>query len=316
MEDMVANRPEISVIMLTYNREQLVSRMIGCILGQTFRDFEFIIVDNGSTDASGEIADDYAKQEQRINVLHCEKGNIGSGRNRGLDAARGKYVAFVDDDDTCKPDFLEFLYHLAEEAGADIAICGATWSNREEKCLMDAEQAMEKLLWRKYYNVAFPTKLFRRELFEENRFLETGKYDDIYLMPKMIAAAHRIAYHGRSKYHFERHDHNNSAWTQNHRLLDAETLQEYLDVYRQRTFWLSEKFPQSADKWEYFNWSFLISMVEKVTRLELTDCYEIRERLVAQLREHNDTFYHCPWISEQEKEWMNRYIRRMQEDLK
>lgn len=316
MESMVTSEPEISVIMLTYNREQLVGRMIRCVLEQTFQDFEFVIVDNGSTDASGQIADDYAKQDPRIKVLHYKKGNIGSGRNRGLDAAKGRYIAFVDDDDTCSPDFLEFLYQLAEESKADIAICGATWSNREEKYLMDAEEAMEKLLWRKHYNVAFPTKLFRRELFEENRFLETGKYDDIYLMPKMIAAARLVAYHGRSKYHFERHEHNNSAWTQNHQLLDAETLQEYLDVYEERTLWLSEKFPQSIAKWKYFNWSFLISMVEKVTRLKLTDCYEIRERLANQLRENYDTFYYCPWISEVEQEWMERYICGMQEDLK
>ena len=95
----------ISVIMLTYNREQLVSCAIESILGQSYRDYEFIIVDNGSTDESGQIADRYAAQDNRIRVIHRERGNIGAGRNTGLDAARGEYITFIDDDDWAEPDF-------------------------------------------------------------------------------------------------------------------------------------------------------------------------------------------------------------------
>lgn len=309
MENLITKAcPEISVIMLTYNREQFVGRMIECILAQTYTDFEFIIVNNGSEDRSGEIADSYGSQDNRIHVIHRKRGSIGSGRNTGLDAAKGKYIAFVDDDDICEPDFLEFLYQLAQETKADIAICGATWSNVNEKRIMNAEQAMETLLWRKDYNVAFPTKLFRKEMFDQYRFMETGKYDDIYLMPKMISIAEKVAYHGLSKYHFERHGENNSAWTQNHQLLDVETLEEYLEVYNERTSWLIEKFPASADKWKYFNWSFMISMVEKVIRLNLKDCYEIKDELVRELYEKRDDFLECPWILEMEKKWMKEYV--------
>ena len=126
----------ISVIMLTYNREKLVGRAIECILAQTYRDFEFIIVDNGSSDRSGAVADEYAAKDSRIRVIHRERGNIGSGRNAGLDAAKGEYIAFIDDDDTCTPDFLQFLYDLAFENNADISICGATDKVFDEKKLM------------------------------------------------------------------------------------------------------------------------------------------------------------------------------------
>ena len=90
----------ISVIMLTYNRESMVGRAIESILNQTYRDFEYIIVDNGSDDRSGEIADASAAKDPRIKVLHIEKSNIGTGRNIGLDAATGEYITFIDDDDT------------------------------------------------------------------------------------------------------------------------------------------------------------------------------------------------------------------------
>jgi glycosyltransferase involved in cell wall biosynthesis len=294
--------------MLTYNRENLVGRMIECILDQSFRDFEFIIVDNGSADNSGKIADDYARKDKRIKVIHRERGNIGSGRNAGIDAANGEYIAFVDDDDTCTPDYLQFLYDLAVENGADASICGATWADFDEKMIIPPKEAIEVLLWRKRYNVAFPTKLFRRDLYDNNRFLETGKYDDIYLMPKMLARSNKIAYHGLSKYHFDRHWSNNSAWTQNHKLLNAEILREYLNVYGERTEWLTEKFPDSADKWRYFEWSFMISMVEKVTRLELVDCYKIRDEMAAELSEHQADFLGGGFALDFEKEWLALYV--------
>ena len=298
----------ISVIMLTYNREQLVGRAIESILAQTFRNFEFIIVDNGSTDRSGQIADEYAARNGRIRVIHRERGSIGAGRNTGLDSAKGEYIAFIDDDDVPDADFLEFLYNLAVENEADVAICGATWANIDEKRVMGAEQAVELLLRRKHYNVAFPTKLFRREMFDKRRFLENSKYDDIDLMPKMIADANIVAYHGLSKYHFDRHGGNHSAWTQNHKLLDAETLREYLQVYRERTIWLTEKFPNRAGLWNYFNWSFMISMVEKIIRLEIPGCGEQLEDMKRELSTHREEFLSSSEILEFEKQWMEEYL--------
>lgn len=298
----------ISVIMLTYNREELVARMIACILAQSFKDFEFIIVNNGSTDNSGIVAEQYAKTDGRIRVLHRACGNIGSGRNAGLDMATGEYIAFVDDDDYCEPDYLQFLYELAIAHQADASICGATWAHLEEKRVMTPEEAIITLLWRKKYNVAFPTKLFRRRLYTGNRFLETGKYDDIYLMPKILADANKIVYHGLSKYHFERHESNNSAWTQNHQLLDPATLQEYLDVYRERTEWLSDRFPNSADQWRYFNWSFMLSMVEKVSRLQLSGCYSIRDAMLHTLKAHRAEFASCDYLCDFEKDWVAQYV--------
>lgn len=298
----------ISVIMLTYNREKFVGRAIDSILCQTYRDFEFIIVDNGSSDRSGQIADSYAVRNPNLHVIHRSRGSIGAGRNTGLDAAKGEYIAFIDDDDYAEPDFLEFLYNLAEEYAADVAICGATWADIDQKRLMDGEQAVETLLRRKNYNVAFPTKLFRREMFAGNRFLEDRKYDDIYLMPKMLAEAERVAYHGLSKYHFDRHGDNNSAWTQNHSLLDAETLEEYLAVYRERTRWLTEKFPDKERLWNYFNWSFMISMTEKVVRLKLPECEAQLTAMKRELRENREEFLASPEALDFERDWMRLYI--------
>jgi len=293
--------------MLTYNRETLVSRAIESVLNQTFTDFEFIIVNNGSTDQSGKIADEYAAKDARVHVIHRERGNIGSGRNAGMDAVCGNYIAFIDDDDWCEPDFLEFLHNLAAGNNADVSICGAADKNFDEKLIMTAEEALIELMWRKRYNMAFPTKLFSRKIAEKIRFPEDDKYDDISQMYKLLASANRVAYHGLPKYTFYRHESNNSAWTTDHSLLNSETLDEYLRVYRERTVWLSELFSSSAAVWRYFEWSFMISMVEKITRLNLGSCEGQREAMVQELRKHRSEFLSCEWIMDFEKEWMERY---------
>ena len=300
--------PEISVIMLTYNRETLISRAIESVLAQTFRDYEFIIVDNGSTDCSGIIADGFASSDDRLNVIHQKRGNIGSGRNTGLDIAKGEYIAFIDDDDWCEPDFLGFLHDLAVENDAEVSICGAFDKAFDEKIIMSAEEAVYELMWRKKFNMAFPTKLFSHNLSEHIRFPEGDKFDDISQMHRLLAFANRIAYHGLPKYTFYRHESNNSAWTTSHELLDARTLDEYLRAYHLRTKWLSEVFPGRAAAWRYFEWSFMISMVEKISRFELRDCELHRMAMIRELNVNRDEFINSEWILGFERDWMDRFL--------
>ena len=228
----------ISVIMLTYNRESMVGRAIESILNQTYRDFEYIIVDNGSDDRSGEIADAYAAKDPRIKVLHIEKSNIGTGRNTGLDAATGEYITFIDDDDTAEPDMLEFLYGLAKEQDADISLSGSMKEVNgeflpncmfDEKLVMTPEEAVITLLKRKKYNAAMPSKLMRREIFDKIRFRTEGKYDDITVVYKYFAEAKKVVAYGLPKYCFWRHSGNNSAFTTNDLLLTPEQLDEYFE---------------------------------------------------------------------------------------
>ena len=91
--------PVLSIIVPVYNVEKYLARCIDSILAQTFTDFELILVDDGSTDNSGEICDEYAGKDPRIIVIHKENGGVSSARNHGLDIARGEYITFVDSDD-------------------------------------------------------------------------------------------------------------------------------------------------------------------------------------------------------------------------
>ncbi|MGC7870205.1 glycosyltransferase family 2 protein [Desulfosporosinus sp. SYSU MS00001] len=311
--------PKISIIMLIYNREEFIERAIKSILMQTLDDFEFIIVNNGSSDRSGAIADEYAENDSRIHVIHRKRGNIGSGRNAGLDVAKGEYVAFIDDDDYAEPDFLEFLYELAKSHNTDIAVCG---SNKEENgevlpnniyvydelYVMDTEQAMDAYLRRLYYNAAMPTKLIRREIFDKVRFSDTGNYDDISTTYRYFANAKIVAAHGIPKYTFYRHPGNNSSAATKHHLLNAIQLFEYLAAFRERTEYISRMLPQLADLAQYSEWSYMISMVEKIYRFKLTNCDEPLKFMRSVLRRNWDEFFYGKYIENFEKEWMEKYI--------
>ena len=152
--------------------------------------------------------------------------------------------------------------------------------------------------------MAFPTKMFSRKLTAEIRFSEDDKYDDIAQMHRLIAFANRVAYHGLPKYTFYRHNGNNSAWTTNHSLLTSKTLNEYLRVYRERTEWLSGLFPNSTAAWRYFEWSFMLSMIEKITRLGITGGERQYEAMARELAEHRWELLNCEWVLDFEKEWL------------
>ncbi|MEG1311454.1 MAG: glycosyltransferase [Romboutsia sp.] len=123
----------ISVIVPIYNVEQYLPKCIESIINQTINDIEIILVNDGSTDNSGEIADNYAKNDQRIKVIHKENGGQGSARNKGIDIAKGEYIGFVDSDDWVDLDMYEKLYKNAKEENLDIAVCSRKiWSEDNE----------------------------------------------------------------------------------------------------------------------------------------------------------------------------------------
>lgn len=313
--------PTVSVIMLTYNREKLVGRAIESIISQTMEDWEFIIVDNGSTDDSGRIADEYAANDSRIHVLHRQRGNIGSGRNAGIDAARGEYLAFIDDDDYAEADFLDFLCEHAMKYNADISVCG---SNKEENgevlpngiytyndlYIMDAKQAVEAYLLRIRYNAAMPTKLMKRELFDKIRFSNKGSYDDISTTYRYFSNARTVVAHGIPKYTFYRHPGNNSSAATKHNLLNPVQLGEYLTAFRERTEYIGRILPELYDMARWSEWSYMISMVEKIDRFGLVNCHEPLGLMLQELEDHGDEFLASPWTQDFEKKWMRQYVGR------
>ena len=118
---------EISIITTVYNGSKYLEQCLDSIMAQTFRDFELILVDDGSTDTSGEIADRYANDyPEMISVIHQKNGGLSNARNTGIEYINGEYIAFVDADDRIEPDYLDRFYLVARQNDSDCVVCGYT----------------------------------------------------------------------------------------------------------------------------------------------------------------------------------------------
>lgn len=309
---------QISVIMLTYNRKAYVMHMIEDILNQSYKNFEYIIIDNGSTDGTDKILNKYAESDSRIRVITlAQPQSIGRARNIGVEKAHGKFIAFVDDDDRVKIDFLEFLFLLIKDNNADISMCGATEGNGETirpQCLFDdkriltGEEALRLLLGRQYIRAGMPTKLYRKDILTKYPFEEKYKNEDIHTQYKYLMASKVVVIHGIDKYYFTRHASNVSGFTSNGASWDAQTMKDYLTAFHNRTEFIKKYAPDTYDLAQYSEWSFMISMVEKIDRFHLTDCTAIGSALLNILKIHKEQFIGMTFIKDFEVGWMEKYV--------
>ena len=150
--------PIISLIIPVYNTEKYLAGCIESLLQQTFKDFEMILVDDGSKDGSGQICDEYAQKDNRIRVIHKQNGGVSKARNTGIDAAKGRYVLFCDADDYAEPQWCEILYKHIQEHPKSWCFCGchcvdANGEYTEKNCVLHKEPVFETLSMNNYKEV-------------------------------------------------------------------------------------------------------------------------------------------------------------------
>lgn len=172
--------PMVSMIVPVYNSEKTLSRCIDSILNQTYRDFELILLNDGSTDTSGEICDAYAKRDSRVRVVHKENTGVSDTRNRGIDLARGEYLQFLDSDDWITPDATALFVRTATEQQCDMVISqfyrviGEHVSQKgaiDEDGLMDRSTYANHMMQKPadfYYGVLW-NKFYKRSIITEHR---------------------------------------------------------------------------------------------------------------------------------------------------
>ncbi|MEG0087047.1 MAG: glycosyltransferase, partial [Niameybacter sp.] len=127
-------QPTLSIIVPVYNVEKYLPKCIESILAQSFTDFEVILIDDGATDKSGEICEEYANKDTRIKIIHKENGGLSSARNAGIELSNGNYIGFVDSDDFIHPQMYEILLREARSSNSDVVICRyKCWNEGEEQ---------------------------------------------------------------------------------------------------------------------------------------------------------------------------------------
>lgn len=193
----------ISVIIPVYNVEKYVKRCLDCIIAQTYRDFEAILVDDGSTDSSGKICDEYALKDSRFKVIHKKNGGLSDARNEGIKYSSGEYIAFADSDDMVSPDFLLRLYTAAKATGADMTICKEImFSNEAELPAPTTPSEAVVITYADYIRDVYkhhptyiPTwnKLYKRKIFDGVLFPVGRLHEDSYTTPICAEKSEKIA---------------------------------------------------------------------------------------------------------------------------
>lgn len=211
--------PRISVITPVYKVENYLRKCIDSILAQTFSDFELLIVDDGSPDNCGGIADEYEKKDSRVHTIHKENGGAPSARNAGIEKATGAYYFFPDSDDWLEPTYLQELYDAAEKTGAELVVSGFVMeyyeSNKNQSysvSMPEANYNNQKLVrnnLHKYFNnmmMAVPwNKLYRASYIEKHKFrFPNLKWDDLHFNMEVIKDIEQVTISSSTGYHFFR----------------------------------------------------------------------------------------------------------------
>lgn len=199
--------PELSIIVPIYKVEKYLEECIRSLLGQTFTDFELILVDDGSPDACPQICDAAAKKAPRVRVIHQKNGGLSAARNTGIEAARGSWLGFVDSDDFIAPDMYEKLYNAAVNAGTDCAVCSIQLTDENGKQIetppnmkltagVYGQAALLEQLRGGWYPplVMATNKLYKRELFRTLRYPEGRLHEDNFVVSELYLSMGSAVY--------------------------------------------------------------------------------------------------------------------------
>lgn len=206
--------PTISVIVPVYNIEEEISKCLLSILLQKFSDFEIIAVDDGSTDKSSEILDEFAKKYEQIRVFHTKNRGLSAARNFGIRKARGKYLAFVDGDDFIDPDFLEKLYRAISDSGAEISVSGYTeffednirYFLPKNETISGEEATIRFLTKQENLEILTWNKLYLKELFKDIQFPVGEVNEDNLTTYKLLSRAKKVSYISAALYNYVRRE--------------------------------------------------------------------------------------------------------------
>lgn len=201
----------ITVIVPVYNVEKHLEKCVKSIQGQTYKELEIILVDDGSTDSSGLLCDSLAAEDSRIHVIHKSNGGLSSARNAGLDAAKGDYVGFIDSDDYIAPDFYESLLKISDNPNTIVcsriarvdetgAVFQRTYDHDKAEITSISEYIRELLLHTG--DVSVCSKLFPRSLIGKHRFDETKLNEDLLFMIGLLNKLQSICYTGKIGYYY------------------------------------------------------------------------------------------------------------------
>lgn len=203
--------PLISVIIPVFNVEKYLINCIESVISQTYKRIEIILVNDGSTDNSGNICDKYEKKDSRIKVIHKENGGLSDARNFGIENSNGQYITFIDSDDDIENYYIEYLYNLLLKYKTKMSIAAYTIISKDKKInigqgydekLLSTEECLNRILSEKGFTISSCAKLYNKDLFNDIRFPKGKLNEDNGTTYKLILKCDEIAYGDKSIYNY------------------------------------------------------------------------------------------------------------------
>ncbi|GMN90260.1 glycosyltransferase family 2 protein [Francisella sciaenopsi] len=238
----------ISVIIPVYNVQDYLVRCLESVINQTYKSLEIILVNDGSTDNSLEICQQYINKDSRIILINKKNGGLSSARNAGLDIYKGKYITFIDSDDWVALDYINTLYQNIIDNNADISIVGfenvydfnvEDISNTNKIKIFSQKEAVNKLILNKLETSAWG-KLFNSFLYKKNRFREGIIFEDLDIMYKLFLSANKIVRNSSIKYFYFQRKSSIMGTAKNIRNI-VKTSDTYIDIFVSQNKFLIEK---------------------------------------------------------------------------
>ena len=206
--------PLISVIVPIYNVAAYVDRCVASLQAQSYRNLEIFLVDDGSTDGSEALCDEYAAKDPRVRVLHKKNGGLSDARNAALEQMQGAYVAFVDGDDWVSPYYIENLYRALKQADADLAVScfeevfegqgvqTPPVGQLQQYTCLSQEEALQKMLYQDGMECSAWGKLYPKRFFQELRYPVGKLYEDIPVTYAVMRQVQQVAYIRNVDYYY------------------------------------------------------------------------------------------------------------------
>ena len=293
----------ISVIVPVYNVEKYLERCVKSIAAQTYKDLEILLIDDGSTDESGKMCDDFQQTDSRIKAFHKQNGGLSDARNYGIEHSAGEFISFVDSDDYIDEKMLEPLHRLITENDADLAVCSAmdVFEGKEITQVKEIKEFnLNKVESYKYMlrGDGIPSacnKLYKRQTVGDVRFPVGKLYEDGFFTPQILKRVEKTAVTSKPMYYYFRRA--DSITTKPFRKGDLDVIEAYDKCVKQVKELCPEALPYAEFRYRnaYFN------VLDKM--LMRDDCKEIPEykQVVKYLKKHTAQIVKDPGFGKMRK---------------
>lgn len=313
----------VSIIVPIYNVKDYLRPCIESLIDQDYKDVEILLIDDGSTDGSSAICDEYAQKDLRVRVFHKTNGGQASARNLGLGEARGEFISFIDGDDYVSKTMYSTLVPLMEKYECDIATCGfITHSGVREalsvtpsaiKVWDDTEQIMCNYLQTKYIDGNSWNKIYRKSLWHDLRFPVGVAREDVYIMYRVLGTCRRLVHSATCEYHYILRPCSSERQSFNPKFLIS------LKIADDRKEYINEHFPSLLYLAERSCYGARISAIKKIVRShaeksnndvlkELKDYLSNHKPLTKQQAQDRTLILHFPMLYRIKMDW--KYIWR------